>query len=236
MKLQGVLSITALSMLCPAAWCTATLTYSLNSQEIAILTPNAAPPFTCIKTTDGNEWPLACRLDSPGGHIVTNISGGFPAGGTFSGGTFSQTIQLAGNASVAIFPEPNAESKAALASYTFQIVIGPQISGDTFTLRLKQVNTCHNSSGACVTANLTVAGATTIKGKLENGQKITATQPVVITVTETISASSVVPNWSENISTTLEITPLKEVQTPEELNGLDDITSISGNGFHNGVV
>ena len=173
------------------------------------------------------------RDDPPGGHVVTRIGG---LGPDLHGGTFSQTMQLVGSASVSIFPQPGAESISAFGGYTFQIVIGPQISGDTFTFKLKQVITCHNSSGPCVAADLTVAGATTVKGKLENGQKITATQPVVITVTQAISASNVVPTWSENISTTLEITPLKEAQTPAELDGLDDITSISGDRFHDGVV
>ena len=175
------------------------------------------------------------RGDLPGGRAVADL-GGTPLGPDFSGGTFNKTIELHGNASVSIFPQPGANSRSAFAGYTFQIVIGPQVSGDTFTFRLKQVNTCHNSSGPCIAADLTVAGATTIKGKLENGQKITATQPVVITVTQAISASNVIPTWSENTTTTLDITPLKEVQTPAELDGLDDITSIGGDRFHDGVV
>jgi len=236
MKRAGAISIAALFMLCSTAWSAATLTYSLKAQEIGIVTLNSAPPVSCIKTGyDFNAMPLSCGFDPSGGHVVTRIGGGLTAGDRCCG-TFSQTMQLTGSATVAIFPQPNPDSQAAFASFTFQIVIGPQISGDTFTFRLKQVNTCHNSSGPCVTANATVAGATTIKGKLENGQKITATQPVVITVTESVNATDVIPNWSENISTAIEITPLKEVQTPEQLDGLDDITSIGGDGSNRGIV
>ncbi len=224
-------------MLCSTAWCAATLTYSITSQRLAIVTPIAAPPFSCITTvTSPSDWPLSCEEDVPGGRAVADLGGTPLFGPDFSGGTFNKTIELHGNASVSIFPQPGANSRSAFAGYTFQIVIGPQVSGDTFTFRLKQVNTCHNSSGPCIAADLTVAGATTIKGKLENGQKITATQPVVITVTQAISASNVIPTWSENTTTTLDITPLKEVQTPAELDGLDDITSIGGDRFHDGVV
>jgi hypothetical protein len=130
-------------------------------------------------------------------------------------------IELTGSATASIFKMPSPNTIAANAGYTITVVVGPQVAGDTFSFTLQQTNTCSDSLGACVADDAVVLGATSVKGKLDKGQKIIASGPVVIYITHFLTATNVVPAWSKSVGATLDITPRKEARTPALLDDND---------------
>jgi len=211
-------TIGLLATVCPivsfAAALPATLTYSIESEELTVFKTTTPPDQACVQTSAGNQFPTACSNDSANGHIKASVGGNFIG----PGGTFNQTIELTGSATASIFKGPNPNTIAANAGYTIQIVVGPQVAGDTFSFTLQQTNTCSDSLGDCVADDAVVLGATSVKGKLDKGQKITASGPVTIYLTHMLVVTNVAPVWSQTVGATLDITPRKEARTPALLN------------------
>jgi hypothetical protein len=221
MRLLNLRSVTIslLSALCPivsfAAAPLATLTYTSTTEEITLIKTNTQPPQLCVQTSGGNQAPTGCEDDSNNGHVKASVG----PGGV---GTFNQTMTLSGTATAAIFQTTNPNTNAAHAGYTLQIIVGPQVAGDTFSFNLKQINTCSDTLGSshtpepCAPADAVVLGATSVKGKLDKdkGQKITASAPVIVYMTQFVAVTDVAQVWSQVVESELEITPRKEASTP----------------------
>lgn len=241
MKPQKFLLLVIIS-LCPSGlFAGATLTISGFAQQFGNLYGmGAQAPQPCQVVFELSNPSLGCEEgDSNGGHFVASFRGGVPGPNTV--GTIAAATTLIGKATVAIFPmrTPGMTSFAS-AGYSAYVVIGPQIAGDSFSFLLQQTDICQNNlTTKCHLRKAQVIGATSTKGKLENGQKITASQPVIILMDQMVTvgdpilanqqagggvpfAEDPVTNWSATLMSTITITPLKEVAQPALLNSDDE--------------
>ncbi|HEX4164164.1 MAG TPA: PEP-CTERM sorting domain-containing protein [Bryobacteraceae bacterium] len=185
-----------------------TLNFSFNAQETKSITLTDAPAMSCGDASGGNQYPLGCQpLVSNGGYADATI------GGTsldFNSHTIDSTYSFDGHARAAIFPQPGADTSKVSANYSFEAMISPVTSGDTIVFTLSDVNTCSNTLGGCNTENVLVYGASSIKGNLTKGEKITAAGPVILDLAEDINVYNVVPSWTKDTASILDITPVSE--------------------------
>lgn len=196
-----------------------TLKFSFVAVESQSLTV-VGTPESCTDASGGTQYPLGCQfgLDSPGGHAAASV------GGTelpFNATTLSSAYTFGGTAVASIFSQPGADTSNATSGFTFEALLSPVKSGDTFQFKLKDTYTCSNTLGSCTAADVLVYGAKSITGNLKTGETVTATGPVRLDLDDfdSVDNSLGIDNWTKSINTGLLITPFSET-SPKRAHGL----------------
>lgn len=236
------ISLIFLAVLCPSAiFAAPNLAIASTAELIAYL--DGANQSLCIKPVATTENPLPCIDGTLGGNYTVAFGSSIANGHVVN--NFNSSISFTGGASVDLSDFPRANTTSGAAGFTLQLMIGPQVLGDTFSFTVQQTSGCTNSHGPCVVSPVSVFGATSVKGTLEKGQKIISSQPVVISFSQLavvgdplkgserwggnpLFGTDPAANWLQTFGMTLVITPRKEASSPSLLDDDDDNDNENG--------